>query len=589
MLATGTLLQGRYEIRGLLGQGGMGTVYLAEDNRLGHLPVAVKEMDATQVAPAHRQATIDAFRGEAQMLARLNHPGIARVMDYFSQGDYSYLVMEYVAGETLDTVIGRAPRGFDQRQALVWAGQLAVVLDYLHQQNPPIIFRDLKPGNVMLEPGGTLKLIDFGIARHFKPGKSQDTLLLGTPGYAAPEQYGRGQTDARTDVYGLGVVVHQLLTGHDPALTPMHLPPLRQLRPDLSPQLEAAVAQATQNAPTQRFASTMALARALGAPVSAPLHAQQLADTERPPVVAGVRGPTDDDERPPAVFPGWVKGLIAGFVVLVLLLLGWFVLRPLLAGNGSTAEATATQAVAFVTQVVTPTPDASVLVALETPAAASTVLPEKTATMEAPTTEVDNLQATIDFLEAQGTIEALVAQQTATAEFFLIQATSRAASATLAVATVAPAATAAPVACSRAPLGSFGNLWSRDRLGCATNNGNGSVWMAMQTFDGGVMFWREDTDKIYALYNGGGWARFDDVWVEGDPTFSCGTAESPPTPLRGFGRIWCDHNSVRDGLGNARDAEWGAAGTTQDFERGTIVTAPNGHTYVLYSDNGTWR
>ncbi len=111
----------------------------------------------------------------------------------------------------------------------------------------------------------------------------------------------------------------------------------------------------------------------------------------------------------------------------------------------------------------------------------------------------------------------------------------------------------------------------------------------MQSFDGGVMFWRHDTDKIYVLYHSGDWARFDDVWLEGDAEFSCGTQESPPTPKRGFGRIWCDHNSVRNGLGNARDAEWGAAGATQDFERGAIVLAPSGRTYVLYSDNGTWR
>jgi hypothetical protein len=144
-------------------------------------------------------------------------------------------------------------------------------------------------------------------------------------------------------------------------------------------------------------------------------------------------------------------------------------------------------------------------------------------------------------------------------------------------------------ACSRNPLTQFADEWNRDRLGCPTNGGNGSVWMAMQNFDGGVMFWREDTDKVYVLYNSGGWARFDDVWLEGDAEFACGTQESTPPPKRGFGRIWCDHNSVHNGLGNARDVERGAAGATQDFERGTILVAPNGRTYVLYSDNGTWR
>lgn len=150
-------------------------------------------------------------------------------------------------------------------------------------------------------------------------------------------------------------------------------------------------------------------------------------------------------------------------------------------------------------------------------------------------------------------------------------------------------AAAVAVACSRNPLTQFADEWNRDRLGCPTNGGNGSVSIVMESFDGGVMLWREDTDKIYAIYNSGAWARFEDAWLEGDPTFTCGPEESPPTPLRGFGRIWCDHSSVRNGLGNARDAEWAAPGATQEFERGTILVAPNGRTYVLYSDNGTWR
>jgi serine/threonine-protein kinase len=600
MLAAGTVLQGRYEIRGQLGQGGMGRVYLAADNRLGNLSVAVKEMDASQVAPADRQWTIDAFRHEAQILARLNHVGIARVIDYFSQGDYSYLVMEYVPGEPLDTALARAPRGFDERQALVWAGQLAVVLDYLHQQNPPVIFRDLKPGNIMVQPDGALKLIDFGIARLFKPGQTQDTALMGTPGYAAPEHYGRGQTDARSDIYTLGVVVHQLLTGYDPTLTPMRLPPVRQLRPDVSPQTEAAVAQALQLSPDQRFASAVGFARALGAPLSAPLAAQAMVNvTEVAPMAATERAPAATKPATTGL-PGWVKGFLAALALVALLLLGWVLLRGPFGDGGENGQANAavTEVATFVTQVVTPTPDSSVVeVAATTPEAATTPTPDAGAPQATLAARETELAATVVIMvaretEVAGTANAAVLASAATAT---AEVATQAAEQMVMIMTRAlwdaqtATAEAAPVACSRSPLAQFADEYNRDRLGCPTNGGNSSVWMALQTFDSGVMFWREDTDKIYALYNAGGWARFDDVWLEGDEEFSCGTAESPPTPKRGFGRIWCDHNSVRNGLGNAREAEWGATGATQDFERGTIVVAPNGRTYVLFGDNGTWR
>ena len=591
MLGVGTVLQGRYEIRGQLGRGGMGLVYVAADQRLGNMSVAVKEMDATQVAPADRQWTINAFRDEAQILARLNHVGIARVVDYFSQGDHSYLVMEYVPGETLETALARAPRGFDERQALVWAGQLAVVLDYLHQQNPPVIFRDLKPGNIMVQPDGTLKLIDFGIARLFKPGQTQDTALMGTPGYAAPEHYGRGQTDARSDVYTLGVVVHQLLTGYDPTLTPMRLPPVRQLRPDVSPQTEAAVAQALQLSPDLRFASAVGFARALGAPLSVPLAAQALVNvTEVVPIAATVRSPTNG--QPAASPPGWVKGFLAALALVALLLLAWVLLGGQFGGNGGGEQASVsvTEVATFVTQVVTPTPGGAVMSTDATATLTNTTTPNSApqATLAARETELAGTVAVIAVRETEMVGTAVAASATSDTA---TQAVEQMAIIMTRALWDAQTATAVAVvaACSRNPLTQFADEWNRDRLGCPTNGGNSSVSIVMESFDGGVMLWREDTDKIYAIYNSGAWARFEDAWLEGDPTFTCGPEESPPTPLRGFGRIWCDHSSVRNGLGNARDVEWAAPGATQEFERGTILVAPNGRTYVLYSDNGTWR
>lgn len=603
MLAVGSVLQSRYEIRGHLGQGGMGVVYLAEDNRLGNLPVAVKEMDATQVAPGDRQWTIEAFRHEAQILARLNHIGIARVMDYFSLGDYSYLVMEYVPGETLESALARAPRGFNEQQALVWAGQLAVVLDYLHTQNPPVIFRDLKPGNIMVQPDGSLKLIDFGIARLFKAGQTQDTILLGTPGYAAPEQYGRGQTDARSDVYCLGVVVHQLLTGHDPALTPMQLPPVRQLRPDVSAKTEAAVSQAIQLNSALRYTSTLAFARALGAPVSAPLGAQaRVIGTEVVPPLEVVRSRTAEPVS--AGIPGWVKGFLAALALVALLLLAWMLLRgPLSGGTNNAASNTESPPTALVTQIVTPTPE-TVVLAGESEAAAGTEASTKTATPDVTDTagglaaRETELAATVGAISVRETEVALNATATALSLQAEMNAAATATEAAVQIAMsmtraysdmLTATAAAAPVACARQPRAGFASLWNEDRLGCPSNSGSGSVGMAMESFDNGFMIWREDNDRIYVFYNSGAWARFDDTWQEGDPDFSCGTEASPPTPKRGFGRVWCTHNSVRNGLGNAREHEWGGTGATQDFERGTILLGPDGRTYVLYGDTSTWR
>lgn len=258
------VLQDRYELTKKLGQGGMGAVYLASDRRLSTVRWAVKEMsDAAITSPLERQQASAAFRHEAELLARLDHPNLPRVTDHFQEDGKNYLVMEFVAGETLLAYGQRLglPRPLDE--VLGWAGQLCDVLSYLHSQQPPVIFRDLKPANVMLTPDGTLKLIDFGIARLFKPGQSRDTQAFGTMGYSAPEQYGRGQTDARSDVYSLGVLLHQLLTGFDPAAAPFRLPPANQVSPAVPAAVADVLARATANDPEQRFASVAEMRQAL--------------------------------------------------------------------------------------------------------------------------------------------------------------------------------------------------------------------------------------------------------------------------------------------------------------------------------------
>ena len=273
-MALGSMIQGRYTVLRLVGQGGMGAVYQVLDARLGGKPLAMKEMsDAAIVDPAEKAAAIAEFKQEAQLLAQLDHSNIPKVSDSFTENQKHYIIMEFVQGETLEARLARQGRPCNEVDVRDWALQLCDVLAYLHGQNPPVIFRDLKPGNIMITPQGQIKLIDFGIARLFKPGKSGDTHVMGTPGFASPEQYGQGQTDARSDIYSLGVVLHHLLTCYDPSTSMFKLPPVRQLNPSISPQMAQVVARATTPNVIQRYQTVAALQQDLraGATKSVPL------------------------------------------------------------------------------------------------------------------------------------------------------------------------------------------------------------------------------------------------------------------------------------------------------------------------------
>lgn len=241
-------------------------MYLVQDKRLGDKLCALKEMSTTTLAnPAQKQAAARAFKQEALMLGALSHPNIPRVSDHFAEGDKQFLVMDYVEGQTLEELLETRAQPFPENQVLAWAAQICDALAYLHARTPPIIFRDLKPGNLMVSSNGqTIKLIDFGIVRLFKPGAGKDTTALGTPGYAAPEQYGKGQSDARSDVYALGATLHHLLTLRDPSGTPFNYPRIRTLNARVSPHVEAAIQRAVEKDPAQRWASMQEMRDALG-------------------------------------------------------------------------------------------------------------------------------------------------------------------------------------------------------------------------------------------------------------------------------------------------------------------------------------
>ena len=262
-LAGQPLLKQRYRLVSQVGQGGFGAVYQAEDVNLGNRRVAVKEMNYTGLRPRELQEAIDGFRHEALLLAGLAHPNLPRIYEHFSEDARWYLVMDFIQGETLEVALSKAPGGRLPLEHVLKIGlQLCQVLEYLHTRPTPIIFRDLKPSNVLLTADGTVYLIDFGIARLFKPGQQKDTVAFGTLGYAAPEQYGKAQTTPRSDIYGLGALLHHLLSGADPADKPFRFAPLAD--PDLA-DMSKLIAQMVQFDEDRRPASMAEVRQALEA------------------------------------------------------------------------------------------------------------------------------------------------------------------------------------------------------------------------------------------------------------------------------------------------------------------------------------
>jgi eukaryotic-like serine/threonine-protein kinase len=261
LAAIGSVVEGKYEILKLIGQGGMSKVYLAMDKRLNK-QWAVKEIEKNG-RDKNNQVFIQSAIDEANMIKKLDHPSLPRIVDIIEHVDVIYVIMDYIEGEPLNKILeeyGAQP----QDLVIEWAKQLCEVLDYLHTCDPPIVYRDMKPANVMVKPDGNLKLIDFGIAREYKEQNLADTVSLGTKGYAAPEQFGgKGQTDARTDVYCLGVTLYHLVTGQNPSEPPYELYPIRHWNPHLSGGLEKIIQKCTQLNPDDRYQSCAELLYAL--------------------------------------------------------------------------------------------------------------------------------------------------------------------------------------------------------------------------------------------------------------------------------------------------------------------------------------
>ena len=269
-LAPGEMLGGRYRNVEVAGKGGFGAVYKALDMRFqGRRVVAIKEMSDAHLSPAERVQALQDFRQEADLLVQLKHSNLPDVSDFFEESGKAYLVMEFIEGRTLEKVQDNASGPLGEKLVMGWALQLCDVLSYLHTQPQPIIFRDLKPSNVMVTKNGQVKLIDFGIARIFKSTAAKDTTSLGSRGYAPLEQYGRGQSDARSDIYALGATLYDLLTSTVPAdaptrrINPQLFETPRQLNPYISQDTEYIILKAMAEEPKDRYQSAAGMFQAI--------------------------------------------------------------------------------------------------------------------------------------------------------------------------------------------------------------------------------------------------------------------------------------------------------------------------------------
>ncbi|HEY4383744.1 MAG TPA: serine/threonine-protein kinase, partial [Ktedonobacteraceae bacterium] len=253
--SSSALLHGRYRLLHQLGSGGYGAVYKAVDVLAGEYPVALKIISLRGLKPQDVIDATDTFHRELNILSELRHRSLPCLYEHFTDKEHWYLVMEFIEGETLENLLLTQSSSLSLLEVCHIGMQLCSVLEYLHTREPAVIFRDLKPANVMITPFKQVYLIDFGTARLFKPGRSRDTIALGSPGYASPEQYGTAQTTPRSDIYSLGATLHQLLTGIDPAHDPFNFAPLISVNPSLPVELSVLLSRMLSLYPEERPAS----------------------------------------------------------------------------------------------------------------------------------------------------------------------------------------------------------------------------------------------------------------------------------------------------------------------------------------------
>lgn len=558
---------GPYSLRERLGSGGGGVVYVAWDQRLER-EVALKVVMLAPGAPSDARAR---FRREAVLAARLNHPNIVPIYDV-GEAEHPtplvYLAMRRLPGRTLaDLLDERGP--LPEPEAIRLTTALAEALDYAHRQG--VLHRDLKPGNVLLDEEGRPLLADFGIAKAIEAahGGGPEALTLtgttvGTPAYMSPEQAAGQPLDARSDLYSLGVLLYEMLTGRPPFtgsppqvmrahLEAMPVPPSR-LRPGLAPALDHVVLKVLAKEPAPRFASGAALADAL----------RRLDRGDRPTRrVAGLAEPSP--AVPPPGVP-WRWALLGASTVLLLLCVGTL---GVLLGR---------QSLAFLPTLAlsgSPTPTASETAGRPVRTPSATPSPSATATNVAPSAT----------LPPSATVPAIVAD-------------SPTPSATSSPLPTAPRATAMPTtarqptatsstACAVPVDPAFEGLW-QPTVGCPLAQSQ-TLAGAVEDFEAGLMFWRSDQDRVYVLFaSDHTWATYDDPWNEGDPEFSCSEAEAAGSPKRGFGKVWCSREIVRERLGAAVNEERGATLRIQTTGSGVLLVGIEAQPFLLFPQTNVY-
>ncbi|MCE1247311.1 MAG: serine/threonine protein kinase [Firmicutes bacterium] len=248
MLQKNEIINQRYKVESVIGEGGMSTVYAVYDTTLDKRWAMKETLDI--FPDKDKKDIIDQFHREAKMLAGLSHPNLPKVIDFFSENQRHYLVEELIEGQPSSDLLEKS-QAFDEFRVLSWALQICDLLDFLHNNN--IIYRDLKPGNIMVDKNDKIFLVDFGIARFFQGGKSKDTVIIGTPGFASPEHYGRGETDRKSDIFSLGATLHYMVTGKDPADKPFHFDIPFSINPQVSIQTGAIIMKCVEMDPSRRY------------------------------------------------------------------------------------------------------------------------------------------------------------------------------------------------------------------------------------------------------------------------------------------------------------------------------------------------
>lgn len=569
---------GPYRIVAPLGEGGMAAVYKAFQANMDRY-VALKILPRTLASDPQFMGR---FQQEAKVLAKLQHPHILPVHDFGEAGGYTYIVMPFVETGTLGDLLRGEPLPLRQIRSIV--SQVGDALDYAHSLG--VVHRDVKPSNILIDQRGNCLLTDFGIAKIVggTTTYTQTGAVIGTPAYMSPEQIRGDKLDGRSDIYSLGVVLYEMATGRPPyrAETPpavfvkhLHdpLPPPHTHNPNIPPEVEQAILKALTKERDDRYQTAAELTAALSRPARAP----------RPPAApaaqAAQREPAPAAPKPPP--KGRRRYLIWALVVFGLLAVCG--LACVLSGALRLAMQRISQPAPTPTATqpaVTPTPVLEESVVLEptaapppSPSASATLLPTPTTIPTRTPTGSASPIPTRTFTALPSETPTRLPTRTFTP-----------------VPTRTPTPTPTAEECPFAIYDGFRTTWLafEDQLGCPLSTWSDDLWMAREEFEGGRMFWRSDNDLIYVVYSGGTWRRYANTWQEGDPEFSCGTPESPPTPKRGFGKVWCSYSQVSHGLGNATTGEWGEHNDVQDFAGGWMLRAEAGTTYTFFND-GTWR